>query len=325
MSRTMCPKTLRTSRAFTLIELLVVIAIIGILVALMLPAVQFAREASRRAQCQNNMRQVGLAFHTFHDSWRQFPLAFTNPAAGGQNNWAPFILPCLEQQNNVQGYDLSVGWWLPPNRAIAARRLTIFQCPSTPNPLRIQDKPEPTPPNKTGAVGDYFTPAGIHPDINLSLSSAEQITALDLRGVICWYSTTNTSNSLAAVTDGSSNSIMVGECAGREDVWRRRNLNPVNYVGPPKVRARGGAWATTDNAYEIGQRKPWDASFGTIPGRVGINNSNEWGHCFYSFHPQGANFLFADGSNRTLGEGTSLRTLADLVTRSSGEPALGGF
>ena len=70
----------RLSRGFTLVELLVVIAIIGVLVALLLPAVQFARESSRRAQCLNNQRQLGLAFHTFHDATRQLPLAFTNPA-----------------------------------------------------------------------------------------------------------------------------------------------------------------------------------------------------------------------------------------------------
>jgi prepilin-type N-terminal cleavage/methylation domain-containing protein/prepilin-type processing-associated H-X9-DG protein len=310
------------SRGFTLVELLVVIAIIGILVALLLPAVQFAREAARRTQCLNNMRQLGLAFHHFHDVNRQLPLAYTNPAAGSQNNWAPFVLPYLEQQNMIQGYDLSIDWWREPNRTIAQRRLPILQCASTPNPFRIQDKPEATPPNKTGAVGDYFTPAGVHVDINLSLPAVSQVdTSQDLRGVICWYSTKNQTNSLAEVTDGTSNSIMVGECAGREDVFRKRDKFGVNYLGP-KIRARGGAWATTDNAYEIGQRKPWDASFGTIPGFPAVNNSNEWGHCFYSFHPQGANFLFADGSVRFLGESTNLRVLADLVTRAGGQPVV---
>ena len=68
----------------------------------------------------------------------------------------------------------------------------------------------------------------------------------------------NLANRLADVTDGTSNSILLGECGGREDVWRRSSFYPVNYTGPPKVRARGGAWATTDNAYDIGQRKAWD-------------------------------------------------------------------
>jgi prepilin-type processing-associated H-X9-DG protein len=88
-----------------------------------------------------------------------------------------------------------------------------------------------------------------------------------------------------------------------------------DFNSAPKIRARGGAWATTDNAYEIGQRNAWDAAFGPIPGVVAINNSNEWGHCFYSFHPGGANFLFADGSVRYASESMSVKLLANQVTR----------
>jgi prepilin-type processing-associated H-X9-DG protein len=110
---------------------------------------------------------------------------------------------------------------------------------------------------------------------------------------------------MAQVTDGLSQSILLGECAGREDVWRRGVRTPVNFTSTPKVRARGGAWGTTDNPYTIGQRNAWDPAFGPIPGFVAINNSNEWGHCFYSFHPGGASFAFADGSIRFLSEGIS--------------------
>jgi prepilin-type N-terminal cleavage/methylation domain-containing protein/prepilin-type processing-associated H-X9-DG protein len=309
------------NRGFTLVELLVVIAIIGVLVALLLPAVQAAREAARRSQCLNHLKQLGLAVHNFEGPRKELPLAYTNQSFPGKNNWAPFVLPYLEQQNLVDGYDLTIDWWVNPNRALVALRLPVLQCPSTPDPMRIQDKPETTPPNKTGAVGDYFTPAGVHPDINLVLPTADQVnTASDLRGVICWHSATNQQNTLSAILDGTSNSIMIGECAGREDVWRRRVKTPFNFTSTPKVRARGGAWATTDNAYEIGQRKAWDAAFGPIPGNVAINNSNEWGHCFYSFHPGGANFLFADGSVRFYGETTNLKVLANLVTRAGAEP-----
>ena len=114
---------------------------------------------------------------------------------------------------------------------------------------------------------------------------------------------------------------MLGECAGREDVYRQGVKYEVNYNGPPKIRARGGAWATSDNPYEIGQRKAWDASFDPIPGTVSINNSNEWGHCFYAFHPGAANFAMADGSVRTIADSIELRTLADLVTRNGQEIA----
>ena len=107
---------------------------------------------------------------------------------------------------------------------------------------------------------------------------------------------------------------------GREDVYRGREFFNVDYTGSPRVRARGGAWATTDNPYDIGQKKAWHASFDPIPGEVRINNSNEWGHAFYSFH-QGANFVFADASVRMLSEETALRVLAEMVTRANAEIA----
>ena len=119
--------------------------------------------------------------------------------------------------------------------------------------------------------------------------------------------------------DGTSNTILLAECAGREDVWRGKTMMPVVYTGTVRARARGGAWATTDNAHGIGQRTPWHASTGTIPGTMKINNSNEWGHNFYSFHNGGSIFAFTDGSVRFLNENTSLKNLANYVTRAGGE------
>jgi prepilin-type N-terminal cleavage/methylation domain-containing protein/prepilin-type processing-associated H-X9-DG protein len=306
--------------AFTLVELLVVIAIIGILVALLLPAVQAAREAARRSQCQSHLKQLGIAFLNFEQVRNELPLAYTDQSQLGKNNWVPFILPYVEQGNLAAGYDLKTDWWVAPNRPLVAQHLQLLKCPSTPNPIRFQDKPETTPPNKTGACGDYFTPAGVHPDINLVLPANRQVNPTnDLRGVVCWHTAINQRNTLAAILDGTSNSILVGEVAGREDVYRGRVKTLNNFTSTPKVRARGGAWATTDNPYEIGQRKAWDAAFGPIPGTLAINNSNEWGHCFYSFHTSGANFCFADGSVRFLADTTDLYVLACLVTRAGNE------
>jgi prepilin-type N-terminal cleavage/methylation domain-containing protein/prepilin-type processing-associated H-X9-DG protein len=326
---------------FTLVELLVVIAIIGILVALLLPAIQAAREAARRSQCLNNMKQLGIAFLNYESAKKQFPLSIkrADPATKrGLNNWAPSVLAYLEEGNLVQGYDLKEDWWrdksdgTPGNRTLVANFLSVLICPSTEDQRRIQDKPETSPPNKTGACGDYFTPAGVHTDINNSLATDLQfpvpanaddlVTQRLLHGVIRWEETDPAKtrlNKISSITDGTSKSIMIGEDAGREDVWRRGVKQDVNYTA--SIRARGGAWATSDNPYEIGQRKAQDGS--TIPGTVGINNSNEWGHCFYSFHPGAANFTFADGSIRTISDTIELRTLAELVTRAGQEPQRG--
>jgi prepilin-type processing-associated H-X9-DG protein len=314
------------------VELLAVIAIIGTLIAPLLPAVQAAREASRRTRCKNNIKQIGLALLNHECAKKCFPLAYTVAGQPAQNYWAPAALLYLEEQNLVQGYDLKVDWWRDPNRPIVQMHLAILQCPSTPLQNRIQDKPETTTPNKTGACGDYFVPAGVHININTVLAANEQIpTGMDRRGAICWANDPNLAdpipgplpnkiNKRSYILDGTSRTIMVGECAGREDVWRGRLMYPVAYTGSPKVRARGDARATTDNPDTIGEQKPWDASFSTIPGPVSINNSNEWGHCFYSFHSGGANFLYTDGSVRWLSEGTPLATIAKLVTRAGAEP-----
>jgi prepilin-type processing-associated H-X9-DG protein len=307
------------------VELLVVIAIIGILIALLLPAVQAAREAARRSQCSNNLKQLGLGLLNFEAAHQKLPTADTGPEYG-RTNWLPPILPFLEQGNLVADYDLAIDWWEPPNRTIAAQPLTVALCPSTPNPLRFEDKPSGGT-TKRGACGDYFAPAGVHPDINAELPADRRFNGTvgdsNLKGVLHWHETSNPSNRLADIIDGASNTILLGECAGREDVWRGRVMTPVNYGSPP-ARARGGAWASTDNAYGIGQRETWHGGLGgVIPGRVGINNSNEWGHCFYSLHPGGANFLFADGSIRLLSETTDLYLLGAQVTRAGGEVAQG--
>jgi prepilin-type N-terminal cleavage/methylation domain-containing protein/prepilin-type processing-associated H-X9-DG protein len=338
------PTSRRTRGGFTLIELLVVIAIIAILIALLLPAVQQARAAARRTACKNNLKQLGLACLNFESSQNEFPMTFTKklgaPEYRGQMSWAPMVLAHLEQASLLNlgtGWDIHANWWestntnagpylgqAVANRQIANMDLAVLKCPSTPGGPRFEDKPN-TPESKLGACGDYFTPTGVNPDINTVLPASEAFsTTADLRGALAIYdASANRSNRASDIGDGLSNTILIGESAGREDVWRRGVRTPLDYTA--NYRARGGAWATNDNVYSIGGRTTRNFGSGTtvIPGTMSINNSNEYGHCFYAFHSGGAAFAFADGSVRFLSEGTNLRVLASMVTRNGREVVSG--
>ncbi|WP_449224064.1 DUF1559 family PulG-like putative transporter [Anatilimnocola aggregata] len=331
-------------RAFTLVELLVVMAIIAVLVALLLPAVQKAREAASRASCSNNLRQIALAMHNHENALSYLPASkrTTKP----QRSWAPDILPFLEQANMVSdaNYDLDCNWWRDtdeatmtaiPNGTTAKKHIRAFICPSTPIPERIQNKLDSSAGDKVGACGDYFAVEGVSSAINTDLPTAYQINfngASFLAGALRPFEDANpnipTGNTypyafrkttFKSITDGTSNTILMGECAGREDVWRGRVMRPAvaDTMSANCARARGGAWATNDNPYTIGARVDWCG--GTIPGKMKINSSNEYGFLFYSFHDRGANFAIADGSVEFISDKVALWVLAALSTRSGGE------
>lgn len=247
-----------------------------------------------------------------------------------------------------------------PNGITVQKFLEVMICPSTTIQQRTQFKDDGAVGHKIGAAGDYFTPEGVHSRILNELP-----TTLPLGAPFAEFpaGTTSASNTVlsgalqpygagslpawtttiegdprvsviqarlrypttAGISDGTSNTILIGECAGREDVWRGRKLTPANATRGDAncARARGGAWATNDTSYPIGQRINWCKSSASgldaIPGTMKINNSNEWGHLYYSFHPGGAQFAFADGSVHFISEKIPLWVLASLTTRSGGE------
>jgi prepilin-type N-terminal cleavage/methylation domain-containing protein len=133
-----------TRTAFTLVELLVVIAIIGILVALLLPAIQAAREAARRTQCKNNLRQIGVAMHSFHDAQRKFPMGGLEWRPFGNTTkrqlaWSLFLLPYVEEANLFKRIDCTKPFDHADNAAAAASILNVYLCPSS---RRTEQLPE---------------------------------------------------------------------------------------------------------------------------------------------------------------------------------------
>jgi prepilin-type N-terminal cleavage/methylation domain-containing protein len=144
---------LRRNKGFTLVELLVVIAIIGILVGLLLPAVQAAREAARRMQCTNHLKQWGLAVHNFHDAFKKFPKGSSNGATLKRQTWVMYLWPYVEQTALYNASDLKQHFYLPPNTIPMAqaggngltgstgRRVPIYLCPSDNGTIDQDDHP----------------------------------------------------------------------------------------------------------------------------------------------------------------------------------------
>ena len=203
---------MRRHRGFTLIELLVVIAIIGVLIGLLLPAVQAAREAARRAQCVNNLKQLGLAVHNYLDANQCFPIQCMPPAVTTANNptsnsccyfddwgltWYNFILPQMEQGALFNSVNVSTSVWDASNTTCGYTQLTSFLCPSESNtqPLGFSYR-------ISNYVGNYGGPAPL---------GSYNGTILPARDLVISYGANVAPISIASVTDGMSNTSLFSE------------------------------------------------------------------------------------------------------------------
>ncbi len=310
---------------FTLVELLVVIAIIGVLVSLLLPAVQMAREAARRTQCSNHLRQLAIGAHNFHDTRGSLPSSVRPPGLTPLPRIAglTFLLPYIEQQPLFDRYDQTRNWFDTINLPVTSTDIQVYNCPSTPQFGRRDGVPEATPWSGTlVAVTDYSPTIGVDQRLHyLGLVDEYGAGAMPKNGT----------PRLADITDGTSNTLLYAESAGRPFVYRLRKL-----IGTlPQNRTNAGGWSRPASDFSI-DGSSLDGTTLPGPGAINFTNGEDIGsaafpHPYYgsegtseifSFHPGGANVALADGSVRLLNRNLGIRELARLVTRGGGEPVV---
>ena len=315
-----CRRNRRRIRAFTLVELLIVITIIGMIVALLLPAVNASREAARRVQCGSNLRQIGIALLGFESAYNVFPASgWTkrgpgNPA-GKYVGWRPMVLPFVDERQLSGIYDVSVHWWEPANVEAASVAVEIFTCPSVPRYALVTSAVEHPPRPKIDfpkpiAPTDYEAVIGVKPaSINSHL--AEPIYTAKNRFAVMHR---NSRVGMKDIRDGTTHSMAVVECAGRPQVFRRGTFRA------DLSNDQGIGWADSEGPFSL-DGSNFDGSLeGAGPSlgcRYGLNRRND--NEPYSFHLDGANALFADGHVIAIDEDISLLALAALCTRNASD------
>jgi prepilin-type N-terminal cleavage/methylation domain-containing protein/prepilin-type processing-associated H-X9-DG protein len=324
---------------FTLIELLVVIAIIAILIGLLLPAVQKVREAAARMSCSNNLHQMGLALHNYENAngklppygfdfgdAGQPPIPTGNPYGNQKQGHSLFglILPYIEQGNlqNLARLDRSVidPLNLPPplgSDLAGTFQVKVFQCPSAPERFgdygpyfRSQGFPSSTPAINLG-VTDY----AVAQNISSNFNTASGLKVGDTNGLLGIKSM---GRPVIAATDGSSNTLLIIEDAGRPNLYaRRQNLGDPSFVKIPVYGnfLNNSSWADYNTKVSLHGTD----STGTVAdgGLCVINCSNY--NQLYSFHASGANVLRGDGSVGFLSENTAPGVVGALFTANGGE------
>jgi prepilin-type N-terminal cleavage/methylation domain-containing protein/prepilin-type processing-associated H-X9-DG protein len=327
--------------AFTLIELLVVIAIIAILIALLVPAVQKVRAAAARTQCVNNLKQLGLGLHSFHDTYKHFPIGEWNDD-NVDVGWGTWLLPYIEQAplwNQIypnlakvpnagggrNGYNMDgppAGSGRVANfQTQASVVIPVFQCPADTMPLQF---------NNGYAKSNYCANIGYAPN-NISGSHASGFGCgggyndSSQNGIFMFSNNNDTTTCvrMAGITDGTSNTVGVGEVTGNN--WGGRDTNdgacPIWAGGNPNGRGCGDVWGMASTFRCMDTNFP--INYGTVVNGTGwaVDRSIL---CFGSQHTGGANFLMMDGAVRFISDSVDTTTYRSLGTRNGSE-TLGDF
>ncbi len=315
---------LPTRRAFTLVELLVVIAIIGILVALLLPAVQSAREAARRMQCSNNLKQLALAMHNYHTSINVLPYAASHWGNGG---WVRATLPYIEQGNLANSWNYAVNYGSQPNLDICRVQIPGHLCPS-------DVKTRSSWGNGTQAMANFNYAVNLG---NTSVYRVSPLNGVTFNGAPFHYEEAPTTNiesfNFSAITDGTSNTLMfaevrqaptqlangAGNCDLRGLIWYGHHTGITTHNSPnsqvPDYVQNGWCPKPTEAAQA---KMPCGNESGQASGSTPKNLSSR------STHTGGVGVALCDGSVRFVNDNVDLTTWRNLGS-SQDRATLGSF
>jgi prepilin-type N-terminal cleavage/methylation domain-containing protein/prepilin-type processing-associated H-X9-DG protein len=324
-------------RAFSLIELLVVIFIIGLLVALLLPAVQQAREAARRSQCKNNFKQMGLAMHNYHDTHKRFVFAgMLNQTPLNASSWGQMLLPFIDQaplfskwNSSVPALDQGAALGFPAstvaqNLDVIRTPLAVHMCPSasadTVHNYSLPSASSGFPVNLTwtAARTDFIVSTGvrgIYANIAYAVTPGTGQRNGSLQAAGCFAGACSAPTQMRDIRDGTSNTILLGERVGGTNIYKLRTIDPTYTAAAGG--ANGGGWGDFLNGEHWMKGSLQDGTIGGGP--CAINCSNLRGEGYYSFHDGGAHFLMADGAVRFISANIAAYTFAGLITRDNGE------